>query len=119
MYEKLLKGDFSGFAGEYISLNGVVSTLLASGVTDDEDSLDIKAELPVKQSDGTYQWGVGESNGSGYVRVLYPIGVPVKFNGSKGVDDSGRKFTDDTSKIRLYTGQEDPGYDSWAIYFKK
>lgn len=101
IYEKLLNGDFSGVAGEYVNSEGKTITLLSNGLckTDKEGA---KTGFITKLNDGTYKWSVSDSEGSfepntsAYQILVYPAGFSVKYHDSETTNTQ-----DDTSKIRL------------------
>jgi len=116
IYEKLLNSDFSGVAGDYVNCDGKTITLLSTGLLQGENGFTI--EKPSKSNNmgvsinGAYQWIVSGGKYNEFVRTLVPIGVSLG-----QVLTLNPSIIDDTTKIRLFSGQEFPGYED--IYFKK
>lgn len=110
IYTKILTGDFSGVAGEYVNSKGETKTLLSNGLIVGEEN--VNASSIRKNTDGIYEWAIGDGFG-GFGRAIYPIGIPVIY-----VNSEGRNLPDDTSKIRLHEGQDGP-FEEYHIYYKK
>jgi len=117
IYDKLLKGDYSGVAGDYVNSEGKVITLLSNGLLKGE-AAEVTG-LPKKVTDGsmlgngTYTWNIVEEEGGGAYRVICPVGVSIKLtDGTEDID-----FDDDNTKIRLVSGNGIPMEED--IYFKK
>jgi len=111
IYTKILNGDFSGVAGEYMNFKGETITLLSNGLLESENGFTI--ETPIVGSEiGAYQWNVSGGQFNNFVRNLVPIGTSL---GNLLI--ANPIIEDNTTKIRLFSGQGIPGYDE--IYFKK
>jgi len=116
IYEKLLNGDFSGVAGEYVNCDGEVITLLSNGLLQGED--DFTIEKPSRSNascfsvESAYQWTVSNGELIRFCRMLVPIG-----------ESLGQVLTlnpiikDDIMKIRIFSAQGIPDYND--IYYKK
>lgn len=88
IFEKLLKGDFSGVAGEYESKNGNTGNILLNGTISFPFYIHIRFTDPIAREDGTYMWGVimpGHELSSEMV-IIYPPGVKA-FDGEKFIDE--------------------------------
>ena len=121
-YSKILYGDLSDFIGVYENAEGYVINLQADGTEGKTIKKGNKVYGQVadgfsKSVDGSYQWGVNfdyydEENGS-HAIWLYPVGVDVSVYGTI--------INTDTSKIRLYSGQDfcPPKDMPNQIYYKK
>jgi len=105
-YSKILKGDFSEFAGIWKAGNGDRVKLKSNGTLVDSGynkSFGFTLEVDGSRY-GSYSWGVGSGQDSTNF-YLYPVGVEIQI-GSKSVQS-------DTTKVRFlqgYTSSSDEVY---------
>jgi hypothetical protein len=103
-YSKILKGDFSEFAGTWVSSNGKIMLLKADGTLANIQDRQKYGGFTEEDRDGSsYQWTVNlEGNGTFYALLLYPIGADI-------YDHYGdRKLVQsDKTKVRIATQEKD------------
>jgi len=126
IWERLLQGDFSGFAGEWENYRGEVRVLLPDGSFENEDnkvlSLPIRISLEDEYfwAEGTYTWTTTATpNGIG---VILPVGVPLMVSNPDLSDILERpyiEFSGDNSRIRLFTLIGGPEPLSEDIFYKR
>ena len=115
--------DLSWVAGEYVDSNGNTMTLYSNGLCSlDPEGAVVYLPLEPYDGHGEYSWSISwdpnPDEGGGFTRVIYPIGVPVTYQNSDGSAVAEGTFPDDTSKIRLFDGQEMPK-SAESIWYKK
>ena len=115
IYEKLLRGDFSGVAGDFANSRGDTITILSNGnITRGNAIAKVGTVEPCEGSEnaGAYCWSTGFSDEYPYgggMAIIYPTGVKVW--GSDGYLDG------DTSKTRFtYSGGGPTAED---VYYRK
>ena len=131
-YEKLLDGDFSGVAGEYVNIKGKTIILLADGTLEKQVVTHIDINKNINDNDfglGVYVWNTWLKNQSSFINAIYPIGVPIDILSSNGYDENDEFMLktaesiakiDDLTKIRFFWGTWDRAYpEPEDIYFKK
>lgn len=111
IYEKLLKGDFSGIAGDYVLESGDKPIrIFQNGNVDTGYFVAERVSEPRRDDNGSYKWDyVTLDTPTGGFVTIYPEGVKV-FDGSEYVEA-------DTSKIRMALGNGYPTRES--IRYKK
>jgi len=103
-YSKILKGDFSEFAGTWVSSNGKIMLLKADGTLANIQDKQKYGGFTEEDRDGSsYQSIVNlEGNGTFYALLLYPVGADI-------YDHYGdRKLVQsDKTKVRIATQEKD------------
>jgi len=109
-YSKILKGDFSAFAGYWKDGHGDRQQLTSKGVfISPEAAGENIAAFGFKKVDGYYVWQNHTGEG-GWAVILYPAGVDVQ--GYNGI------ISTDKTKPRIYAGQDGPSSNA-GMYYKE
>jgi hypothetical protein len=116
-YGKLLNGDLSYFAGNWVNGNNENRELKPDGTFHIAGSIwDQTASGFNASEDGFYSWVIGEEY-TGFIVQLYPVGVEVYGHIVEATGDYQMGILKtDTTKVRIYIGHDAPD-NAGQIYY--
>jgi hypothetical protein len=107
-YDKILQGDLSDFAGDWVNGQGFRVQLRANG------TLAVKSRpYEFKKWGAAYVWAVGYDDEPGHGIILFPVGVDVSYDAAGTVI-----VKTDKTRVRLHMGQDGPSNPE-EIYYRE
>lgn len=124
VYDSLLQGDFSYFAGTYINSIGKTVILEIDGTVDAFNKYKvIYNPTPRKYDDGTYGWLLDFNEIQPSNIIIYPVGVVAYVDDEEQLYDAYSEaktmIETDISKIRLRYGVIGFGGSETDFYYKQ
>jgi hypothetical protein len=114
-YSKILKGDFSDFAGNWVNGENQIITLGADGTFTDGK----KATVPKLNPYGAYSWNADAMNDrDGSPWLLFPVGIDGYDSANANDEYDSRRGFVQTDKTKVRLAMDGASSKNWMYYYR-